>query len=69
MALAGIELRILGKMKWQYRPLHSVLRSGLVLFFCYFWTNCNCNWFPNMEIQKKTRLKPQKTTKNQSELV
>ena len=25
----------------------SVLRSGLVRFFCYFWTNRNRNWLPN----------------------
>ena len=50
--------------------LSSVLRSGLVRFFCYFWTNRNSNRLPNTEIQKKpdrNRKKPQKTGPNQFE--
>ena len=48
----------------------SVLRSGPVRFFCYFWTNRNRNQLPNTEIQKKpdqNRKKPQKTGPNQFE--
>ena len=52
--------------------IDSVLRSGPVRFFCYFWTNRNRNRLPNSEIQKKpdwNRKKPQKTAKNRSEPV
>lgn len=31
---------------------------GLVRsLFCYFWTNCNHNWLPNLEIPKKKKQK------------
>ena len=59
---------------WSKAPsrttLSSVLRSGPVRFFCYFWTNRNRNRLPNTEIQKKpdqNRKKPQKTGPNQFE--
>ena len=45
----------------------SVLRSGPVRFFCYFWTNRNRNRLPNTEIQKKpdrNHKKPVRTSSN-----
>ena len=45
----------ISNQKWTVDLLvfYGLVRS----LFCYFWTNCNHNWLPNLEIQKKKQKK------------